>query len=167
MLLVGDFVQNYIINGALQQASGIVGYDPATDTFTSNFGGVKLSSEVYCTVLKATPMFDVSLFQQTHSTIFWHHSLKGEYLGLVIFISLDKNWNFPVECWNMMPQTTSTKVNNQCWTTCFANILVTKQQHWTAEYGGTTLCQSSTLRTSTTLLFLQVNSLKCKFLWLL
>lgn len=54
MLLVGDFVQNYIINGTLQQASGIVGYDPATDTFTSNFGGVKLSSEVYCTVLEAT-----------------------------------------------------------------------------------------------------------------
>ena len=61
MILVGDFVQNYMTNGTtLQQASGIVGYDPATDTFTSNFGGIMLSSEateVYFTLLKSTPMF--------------------------------------------------------------------------------------------------------------
>ena len=59
MLLAGTFVQLFVTNGtSMAQASGIVGYDPATDNFTSTFaGGVKRNAgKLY--VIEETPWLE-------------------------------------------------------------------------------------------------------------
>lgn len=56
MLIVGGFLQNYILNGtSFEQASGILGYDPSSDSFTRNFGGVKNTGDVQLNVMQETP----------------------------------------------------------------------------------------------------------------
>lgn len=57
MLISGKFLQNYLGNRTLEQASGLVGYDPLSDRFTSSFGGgAKSSEKSVIEVLASTPM---------------------------------------------------------------------------------------------------------------
>ena len=58
MLVSGEFVATVVNGSSATHSSGILGYDPSTDTFSANFGGGVYKSEgsYFIGVLKVTPM---------------------------------------------------------------------------------------------------------------